>query len=292
MRTVKYIQISVLTATIAFGTACTEPIDIELGNDFTRLIVFGEISTDTTVQSIQLTRSADYFSNKPAEVVSGAIVMISDGSAEIFLTESLLSPGKYETPSDFAGVPGVTYNLAINNVDINNDGNIESYSASSTMPTLASLDSIGIKYAAYPFFKGSEILLYAQDPVESNDFYAFKLRKNGILQTDSLPEIIVQNDLLFNGSYTNGISVQYLDDDKQGERVFAGDTIVFEMYGIPQAYFNFIIEAQTEFRGSNPLFSGPPANISTNISNGALGFFAAVNIKRARVIAPKSPTRP
>ncbi len=28
------------------------------------------------------------------------------------------------------------------------------------------------------------------------------------------------------------------------------------------------------FEYRNPLFSGPPSNVSTNISNGAVGFFA------------------
>jgi hypothetical protein len=267
---------------IAF-TSCTEPIDIELDNDYARLTVFGEISTDTTVHSIRLTRSADYFYNKPAEGIPGASVRISDGVNEIILSESQLIQGNYETPPDFFGIPGKSYDLYIENVDINGDGEDESYSASSFLPFLASIDSIQIKYVD----EGSEVQLYARDPAESIDFYAFKVKRNNVLQTDSLPEIHVQNDIFFNGSYTNGVTVQSLDDAKEGEKVVEGDTIVFEMFGITEEYYNFIIEAQTELFGSNPLFSGPPANISTNLSNGALGFFAAVNIKRSATIAPQ-----
>jgi hypothetical protein len=54
--------------------SCTEPIDIILDSSFSRLTVFGEISTDTTSHKIKLTRSADYFYNKPAEGVSDAVV--------------------------------------------------------------------------------------------------------------------------------------------------------------------------------------------------------------------------
>ncbi len=268
--------------------SCTEPIEIELDNSYARLIVYGEISTDTTVHKIRLNRSADYFYNLPAEGVSGAIIRISDGVQEITLSESVTEPGSYQTESNYYGVPGRSYSLTINNVDINRDGTSETYSASSELPFMAAPDSIKLNYANYPFFTGSEILLFAKDPAETEDFYAFKVVKNGIQQTDSLPEIFVQNDLLFNGNYTNGVSVQFLDDDKPGEKVSPGDTIVFEMYGITAGYYNFIVQAQTELFGSNPLFSGPPANITTNLTNGALGFFAGVNIRRAGVIAPES----
>ncbi len=281
-------NIALVTSFIATSLfSCTEPIDIELSNSYSRLIVFGEISTDTTIHVIRLTRSANYFYNKPAESVSGAIVKINDSVTEISLSENPLNSGRYETPPDYYGVPGRTYHLSIDQVDIDKDGAKESYHAISVLPFLGALDSIQLNHADYPFFQGSEILLYAQDPAETIDYYAFKTMKNGLLQTDSLSEIIAQNDILFNGSYTNGIAVQYLDDAKPDEKVVAGDTIVFEMYGISKDYFNFIIEAQTEFRGSNPMFSGPPANVSTNLTNGALGFFAAVNIKRATVIVPK-----
>jgi hypothetical protein len=279
-------QIMLYLGVFTIITACTEPIEIELDSSYSRLCVFGEISTDTTVHKIRLTRSADYFYNKPSVGVSDAIVKISESENEILLIENPLNSGNYQTPSGFFGVPGKTYVLKIENVDIDKDGVMESYSASSFLPFLAPQDSIGIKYSKNSFYEGTEIMLYAQDPAESIDYYAFKIIKNGILQTDSLPEIIAQNDLFFNGNYTNGITVQFLDESKEGEQVLAGDTIVLEMLGITEEYYIFIIEAQTELFGSNPLFSGPPANIFTNLSNGALGFFGAVNINRSYVIAP------
>jgi len=289
LETIFFKRILLLTVTALVIGSCTEPVEIKLDNSFTRLIVYGEISTDTAIQKVSLSRSANYFYNKPAEGVSDAVVIISDGVNEEILSESLESPGTYETSPGFFGIPGKTYNLLIQNVDINNDGEAEVYNASSYLPFVASIDSIRLQYVKYPFFQGTEIQLFAKDPAEYVDFYAFKVVKNGILQTDSLREINVQSDALFNGSYTNGVAVQYLDDANISEKVFPGDTITIEMYGITEEYFKFIVEAQSELFGSNPLFSGPPANISTNISNGALGFFTAVNIKRAASGAPSRP---
>jgi hypothetical protein len=266
--------------------SCTEPVDIILDSSFSRLVVFGEISTDTTSHKIKLSRSANYFYNKPAEGVTDAIVKINDGVKEEFLTEDLMNPGIYETSPGFFGVPGRTYSLFIQNVDIDKDGVKESYSATSYLPSVSPVDSIKIQYAEHFSFVRTQILLYTRDPSESLDFYMFKVAKNGILQTDSLRKINVQSDELFNGNYINGIEVQHLSDHHAAEIVAAGDIITLEMYGITKEYFKFLIEAQTELFGSNPLFSGPPANISTNLSNGASGFFAAVSVKRATVNAP------
>jgi hypothetical protein len=56
------------------------------------------------------------------------------------------------------------------------------------------------------------------------------------------------------------------------------------MSGITQDYYNFIIQLQdqtSQYR--NPLFSGPPANVVTNIE-GASGFFAAYSRTRSSTI--------
>jgi hypothetical protein len=50
-------------------------------------------------------------------------------------------------------------------------------------------------------------------------------------------------------------------------------------------------EAQSEIFGNNPLFSGPPANVSTNLENGAVGIFTAYSIERVSKIIP-SPAVP
>ena len=99
----------------------------------------------------------------------------------------------------------------------------------------------------------------------------------------------MQTDDFFDGSYTNGITTQFLDDSNGTEIALPGDTVEFEINGITEEYYNFIIQAQTETFMSAPLFSGPPANIITNISNGALGFFTAYSIDRAIKIVPDYP---
>ena len=265
--------------------SCTERIQLELDSSYTRLVVYGEITDMPGVHQVRLTTTSDYFYNKEIPFVSDAIVEISDGEVNHLLTEK--GNGIYETSEDFTGVPGKTYQLNISDVDINQDGEKEFYRASSYMPELGKMDSISLKYTTNSFFSGWEIQVWAWDRPEKRDYYVFKAYLNGRLVTDTLTELVVQNDDLFNGNYTYGITSQFLIDSNADERALPGDTVVFEINGINQEYYNFLVEAQNESFGNNPLFSGPPANITTNLSNDAIGFFTAYSVKQARKIVPR-----
>ncbi len=63
-----------------------------------------------------------------------------------------------------------------------------------------------------------------------------------------------------------------------------GDTVTLELNSIDQAYYDFVGDAQLEIWGNNPLFSGPPANVRSNIDNDAIGIFTAYSIERASAI--------
>jgi hypothetical protein len=56
---------------------------------------------------------------------------------------------------------------------------------------------------------------------------------------------------------------------------------------IGKDYYDFLIGAQAEIRGSNPLFSGPPANVKGNINNGAIGFFSAYSVTHSSTVTPE-----
>jgi len=266
-----------------FLNQCTERIEIEVDPSYTRLVVEGYVSTDTTQHKVRLSSSGDYFSNRPAPPVSGATVRLSNADSTVLLSESLEYPGLYLTPPDYYGVPGKTYTLMISQVDVDKDGVYEEYAASSELRPVNPIDSIQLEQLKGTQFNIFQILVYAWDsPV--TDFYAFKVLKNGVLITDSLHEMIVQEDVFFNGNYTYGVPSQFLDQYEMDEIVLPLDTVTLEIDGITDDYYDFIVEAQSEIFYKTPMFSGPPANISTNVSNGALGFFAAYSISRCSVV--------
>jgi hypothetical protein len=262
---------------------CTERIEIAVDSSFTRLVVEGYINTDTMQHSVRLSKSGDYFNNKPALSVSGAIVSISDGDSMVLLSESQRYPGTYLTDPGIYGVPGKTYTLMISQVDVDENGVFEEYYASSELEPVNSIDSIQLEQVEGNHYNIYQILMFAWDPPVKN-FYAFKVLKNGVLITDSLDEIIVQDDVYFNGNFTYGIPSQFLDQNEEDEIIMPGDTITFEINGITEEYYKFVMEAQSEIFYQTPLFSGPPANISSNITNDAVGFFTAYSVERCSVV--------
>jgi hypothetical protein len=264
--------------------SCTERIDIELDSTYRRLVVQGAVTSDSVRHRVMLTTSLDYFANTPSPQVSGAVVEISFDNQTYTLDENSFYPGLYETPVAFRGVIGTTYELHISQVDVDEDGQQEEYHAESTMRGGAELDDLALRYFSTPIVDGYQVLMWASHPVEQRDWFGFRIRKNGILLTDSLSTYTVLADDLFNSGYLPGFPVGFLSDDDPRQAVHPGDTVTFELESIDQAYYDFVNDAQLEMIGNVPLFSGPPANIRSNISNGGMGNFAAYSILRASTI--------
>lgn len=264
--------------------SCTERIDIELDSTYRRLVVQGAVTSDSVRHRVLLTTSSDYFANIPSPRVSGARVELSFNDQNLTLAENPFVPGLYETTEAFRGVPGTTYKLDIGQVDVDQDGQFEEYHSESTMPGGAELEEVALRYFSTPIIKGYQVLMWARHPVEQKDMFGFRIRKNGILLTDSLSSYTVLADDLFNSGYLPGFPVGFLSDDDPRQRVYPGDTVTFELESIDQAYYDFVTDAQLEIVGNIPLFSGPSANIRSNISNGGMGIFAAYSILRASTI--------
>lgn len=265
---------------------CTEKIDLKLDSSYTRLVVEGAISTDTVPQQVKLTLTTSYFFNEPAPVVTGATVTVSDGTVTWPLTER--KPGTYQTAPDVFGLPNHTYKLHILLKEPIH-GN-SAFEASSVLRPIAKADSIRLKYHPDWGKKGFyEVQCYVLDP-PTTDFYMFDIYRNNVLITDTIDKKTVVDDKLYNGNYTNGIGVGFLNQARTDEHLKPGDIVTLKVASITADYFKFIVAVKTEVGGQNPLFSGPPANVSGNVNNGAVGFFAAYANTRVSAIVKKTTT--
>ncbi|MDA3943180.1 MAG: DUF4249 domain-containing protein [Bacteroidetes bacterium] len=261
-------------------SACTETIDIELDDSFTRLVVDGQISTDTMAHLVRLSQSANYFSNTEPAAVSGASVVVDDGSQAITLFEYPEGSGMYYTPSNYYGIPGNDYLLRVSLPEA--IGESKNYEATNTMPQTAfQLDSIQLEFRNPPGFW--MVKLFARDP-PTTDFYRLDVLRNGLILTDTAYRTAILDDRLINGNNTNGITVMFLYEDE----VMPGDTISLIMSAISKDYYEFLLELRNESGFSNPLFGGPPANISSNLREGGLGYFATLKTSSVSLVADSS----
>ena len=280
-------NIALLLALLLLNISCTEIVEIDLDSTYTRLVVQGGVTSDSAQHQVLLSLSGDYFANQPAPRVSNAVVYLDFDDTSLIMEEHDTIPGLYLAPFAFRGKIGTTYDLSIDEVDVDDDGIYESYNARSTMPGGVVFDSIFLNYSSNVYGSGWEVYMFALDP-PSKDWYGFKFWKNDSLLTPDLIDYSIQSDDFYNGTYLfYGIPIGYFSDDEPDEKLFPGDTVTMELHSIESAYYDFVGDAQLELFGNNPLFSGPSSNIRSNISNGASGAFTAYSITRASAIVPE-----
>lgn len=273
---------TVILLTLALSTGCEEDIDLSLKGDQPRLVVDGIITTDTMAHKVKLSLSGNYFDNQSMPRVSGALVTLSDGDDTFVLMESPDEPGEYLTSDDFFGRQSTLYSLEISNVDVNGDGKKEVYSAESFLNPIIETDSVSISF--HRIWKLWQINLHAHDPGGIENFYLFNLYINGELYSDRYGKMSYTDDRFFDGNYADGVWIFGLDSEEEDENLVPGDVVTMETLMVEKTYYDFVVAADAETDVKTPLFSGPPANVPSNISNGALGQFAAYGISRYSVV--------
>jgi hypothetical protein len=246
------------------------------------LVVDASITNQYKQHTIKLstTRKID---DVDSLTVSGAKLTVFTGDSSIQFIEVDTIPGLYLSSESFSGVPGSSYKLQINDLDINNDSIFESYSAEALMPDALAIDSITYEY--YDDFKSTGIKLWAQEPSSLN-YYNFKAWVNDTLVSDTLFEYQVRDDELVNGIYILGTPFQFLQDERADEHIKVGDKLTLEIENIDYEYYQYLNSARDEYSGYNPLFGGLPANVYTNVSGDldVIGIFRVFTSNKASVI--------
>lgn len=274
-------NIIILTGIIAaLLTGCTEKIDVDLDETYDRLVVEGYITNEPGRHQVELSRSTDFFDPGQAGRISGARVILDDGvNPADTLQEHPEKQGIYQTAEHYLGVPGREYHLKIELPEPIHE--TSTYEASCVMPPERTLDSIRVYYL--DSWEAWEVWSYAIDP-PTKDYYMFDLYKNDTLVTDTITEPFVIEDRLFNGQSTNGAAIGYYQEEYPDEIVRIGDTLKARLARITREHYNFMMDVSQQSGYQNPLFSGPPANIRGNISDGGIGFFGAFTVDYASVV--------
>jgi hypothetical protein len=281
-------------------SSCVESFNIETNNSPPVIVIYGCLTNETAFHSVKVSASSPYFDTVPNKGISNATVTVTSSENSVFhFKETDSVPGLYLTVNRETGIPGTTYSLSVE-VDFDNDGVNERYTALSTMPDIINVDSIEVKKTELMGYKFFNLLFFAQDPPDEN-YYLGKYRINDSAVLSSINRFVPMQDAAFNGQYINGQVIQRFwdrtekerlesdgDDDEYARgRVYlsSGDTVTFSLCHIEKDYYNFINQCQNEMNGENPFFGGPAANIITNISNGGRGFFTSYPVSVAKATA-------
>ena len=261
-------NILLLFLATALALSCTKRVDIPLKQGDVKLVVEGYLFDSDSISWVRLTQTSNYFSNQAPPPVSGAIISVTGKSGQWSLTESGRQPGYYFLrDTTFRLMPYDTFRLKIKlKKPVGGYTNYESQTA--VPPLRLHIDSLGIEFA--PDFKKWMVRYYGQD-LPGSDYYLFNSSVNGKIVTDSILQKVVRQDAFFDGRYVSGAVVQILNENVMKP----GDYYTLMASNITKEYYEYLTALQEEVEDKNPLFSGPPANVPGNISNGAMGFFTS-----------------
>jgi Domain of unknown function (DUF4249) len=258
--------ITVVTALLLLS--CKKIVTLKLNNVPAAIVIQGNVTNQAGPYYVTISQPVDFYADNNFPPVSGAKVVISNSEGQ---NDSLIevSPGNYAT-NFIQGAPGDTYRLSVTAQGVN-------YSATSTMPATVNLDSI--TFEENRGFGQTRISAVAnfQDPAGMRNYYQFVEYLNGAQLTKDL---FVFDDRLSDGRYIN--YTLYNDTSY----LLRGDAVRVDMYCIDSAVYNYFFQLlQSDGAGSFNT-SASPANPSSNISNGAYGYFSAHTVSSQSEFIP------
>ncbi|KAA6347446.1 hypothetical protein EZS27_005063 [termite gut metagenome] len=267
---------------VSFLSSCEEPFDIDTDNASPVIVIYGSFTNEWAYHSITVSISSPYFDPQPNRGISGGKVWIKSSAGKVYsFIENNTVPGLYQTIDQVAGIPNLAYTLNVE-VDLDNDGVKEVYTATSYMLTPTEIDLVQIRSLSMMGQKAYAMYLYAQDsPAE--DYYLSRYKVNGALVLDKISQISLMSDRTFNGQYMNAMLLRMFGDvnDRNEDRdenrrayLDLGDVVTLSFGRIEKGYYDFINQCSDEMQGESPFFGSPASNIITNISNGGKGYFA------------------
>ncbi|MGI4750688.1 MAG: DUF4249 domain-containing protein [Janthinobacterium lividum] len=241
--------------------SCKKVIHIDFKDAGQQLVVEGNVTNSGSMQTVKLSKTVAITDVSNFPTVSGATVTISSDGNVYPLQETVA--GTYVTNS-LKGQPTKTYQL-----NITADG--QTYTATSTMPSQVKLDSLGLDVTSIVGKEFQSIIVYYTDPAAVTNYYRFVLTVNNVASN---------NYFVYNDELTNGRTVNHSLRDNDLNLV-KGDHAAVEMQCIDKNIYQYLTGLdQNENRGAA---STTPANPTSNVSNGALGYFSAHTVQDATI---------
>jgi len=241
-------------------SSCQKVIHVDLNSADPQLVVEAYVTDAPDSIWVKLTKTVNFSDKNEFPPVDNAEVIISDneGNSEK-LTQT--APGIYRA-INMQGTPGRTYNLEINY-------NNKKYTASSYMNFPVEIDSITLGKS---FFSGNvTVQIHFTDPGNTKNYYRYLREINGLKQTDFN---IISDDL------RNGQS-SFVTLSTGMRKLSPGDTVICYLHSID---FNTYEYYRTFNQINNTGPTATPGNPIGNISNGAIGFFAAFSIRSKMLV--------
>ena len=250
--------------------SCEEQTDWNLqkaDNDF--IVVDGIITNEFKVQTLTLTRPVTKINEKPKPVSDAVVLVSSDLLAHNFIEDSL-NPGTYRSEKPFIGLRNKTYSLLITS-------GTDVYSSKAELPP-------PVEKFNLPEYRKNE---------SDNKYYFTKV------PVPYFPDLPAMFEVQLDWSSASGYETEnpdlclaklyyYTLPTIDVSEVFApgiekvgfpsGTNITVRRYSLTDEHAAFLRALLLETTWSGGYFNTVSANLPTNLSTGAIGFFGACGV--------------
>ncbi|HVN48694.1 MAG TPA: DUF4249 domain-containing protein [Bacteroidota bacterium] len=249
-------------------------ISVDLNESSPHIVIEGMISDSVGPHNVYLSMTENYFADSLyVPPVSHAIVIVSDNRNQQDTLKEI-SSGIYQT-STIQGIPGITYQLKVisNGVE---------YDATSSMPQKVYIDSLySLVRTGFGGNTGYDIYITFKDPPQTvgYNYYRINIRTSAAISQDSIDGLRYR---LYNDELTKGQEMTVRV--RAGDKVNKGDTLTIELMSIDKATYDYFHTLANILSSDQSPTSLAPQNPLTNLSNGALGYFAAYTVDTRKII--------
>ena len=237
--------------------SCEKVIDVDLNEASPEVVVEGNLSSSTNLAEVKLSKTGSYLGDSPIEKISNALVTIENEFGRNFVLEEV-EEGLYRSDK-ISPKEETTYNLSI-------EVEGEKYESTSKLNPVVNIDSLTYFFDdGFAFLEeGYIIKIYFTDPGEQKNYYRINFFESDTLKYEA-GDLIVFDDRLVDGKALEVTlrGIIFEPDDTVSIQLISLDKGAYEYYNTFQDLINV-----------NP-GSAAPANPTSNITNGALGYFSA-----------------
>ncbi|WP_033564404.1 DUF4249 domain-containing protein [Sphingobacterium sp. SYP-B4668] len=257
MKAIPYI----LTVFTILCWSCEDKIDINLNDADPKLVIVGDLTNLSDKQQIRVSRTVAFNETVNSLPVNDAKVEVSEVGGRVFVFQSAGQNGIYS----FSGMPlreGKTYRLSVQVGD-------DLYESESTVPKYVQVEQFGIKEETI-FGETYKMITFGfNDPANLANYYRY------LISVNSGP---LEFSTVLSDKFNDGLSVTH-DIANEDNDLKSGDEIVIRRQCVDRGVYRY----WNEFQSTNP-GSASPANPTSNISNGALGYFSASSAQEYKTL--------
>lgn len=258
-----------IVSVLLFGlmlTSCEEVIDVNVPDNTEKIVIEGQITTETDSSFVRVTKSVGYFNNTSATpLITDAVVDVNG------ITFTHVGDGIYKAPLGYVGTTGSIYNLKVKYQGA-------TYTSSTTLEPMFEVDTVlsYFKPASGFIEEGYAVAYLAKDNRARTKYTYFRFGFRNTKDTEGKDSLFDVRILFDN---RNSVMNEPFVFELPFLRLQPNDTALLIFRSIDEPVNRYYQALNNRGNTGGP-FSTPPANLPTNISGGALGLFAAYDVKR------------